>query len=601
MRNGLTQFFVGFIMLIIIVFYYRTELQPFQYANYDSLISLFQKHDAELDEAIVQTRFGLLKHYDAVNDALTGMKHTTEKMQVQLTAFPHENINPKLDQLISTFENKKRLTEKFKRLNPMLRNAIHDFSSLMGTIIENEAHLELIESCFDAEYRYSLIDKVNTLFKGVLVYTSAPNEAHRQNMLALIKEIREQPETLDNLERALTYGALVLDKQPALNALNLKILNVPIVSELEELGSAYKGSFDDYNDGLAQSRLFLYGLSILLLIVLHFAFKRLQDAVKKLQVEIKLKNTAQDELAESNRELEQRVADRTRDLATKNSDLNQALGDLEEAQDQLIMQEKMASVGMLTTGVAHEIKNPLNFINNFSDISVDLVDELKEELEAHQEKLGKEGASYINEILDDLKTNCSKIHTHGQHADNIVKNMLMHSQESGVQKEMVNVNALVEDNINISIRAAKSQNERFSLTVERNFEQNLDEILIAPQSIGKVLAYLLSNSYYAVEEKVKTSPDLVPLIKVTTYKEGDNLIIKIWDNGTGVPKESLKKIFEPFYTTKPTGFGNTGLGLSICYDTVVKQHKGDLSVKSTVGEFTEMTIKLPFVRSRPRS
>lgn len=587
-------------MLIIIVFYYRTELQPFEYENFDNLISLFEQHDAELDEAIVQTRFGLLKHYDAINIAVKGLNEVTQQMHSTLEVTPNPQMMTDLAKLEEISAHKQTLTQKFKRLNPVLRNAIGDFSSLMGKIIESESHLELIESCFEAEYRYSLIDKVNTLYRGVLVYTSTPNEDQRKKMLDLIQEIRDQPETLTDLDRALVYGDMVLNRLPELNALNVEILEVPVLKTMEQLHDAYKLAREEYSDGLAQSRLFLYALSILLLVVIHFAFKRLQDMVKRLQVEIDLKNSAQHELAQINTELEQRVEERTHDLAQKNEDLNQALGDLEDAQDQLIMQEKMASVGMLTTGVAHEIKNPLNFINNFSDISVDLVDELKEEIETQKDKMSQESISYVNEVLDDLKTNCTKIHNHGQRADNIVKNMLLHSQEAGVQKEMVNINTLLDDNINITKQAAKAQDENFNLNVEKNFAEHLSEILVAPQTIGRVISYLLNNSFYAVEEKRQTNPDYTPQIKIQTSEESEHIIIKLWDNGCGIPEDALKKVFEPFYTTKPTGKGNTGLGLSICYDTVVKQHKGDMSVKSKVGEFTEMTIKLPVVKSQQR-
>lgn len=598
MRNMITQLFVGSIMLVIIFFYYRTELSPFDYENFDNQVTLFQRFDAELDEAIVQTRFGLIKHYDTINAALNGMHFVTDDFDGQLRNAPSDSINNHLSKLKSSLEQKDDLTQDFKRLNPVLRNAISDFSKLMARIIEDEAHLELIESCFEAEYRYSLIDKVNTLFRGVLIYTSSPEEKHRQKMLALIKEIREQPETLPNLDRALIYGDVILKKQPELNALNFEILGVPINEDLEALNEAFKQAYLVYNEKLEQSRFFLYGLSILLLIVLHFAFKRLQDMVKRLQIEIVLKNKAQAELAEINKELEQRVADRTRDLAEKNEDLNKALGELEEAQDQLIMQEKMASVGMLTTGVAHEIKNPLNFINNFSDISVDLVDELKEELEDQKDKLGEETMDYLTEVLDDLKTNCSKISHHGSRADNIVKNMLMHSEETGVQKEMTDIHELIDDNINVSFQTFKSVNEAFECDIQRDFQPDLGEVYVIPQAMGRVFLYLLNNCFFAVEEKFKADPSFKAIVKVTTKKEADFVYITFWDNGTGIPESDFKKIFEPFYTTKPTGMGNTGLGLSICYDTVAKQHKGDLTVASKVGEFTEMTVKLPVKESK---
>ncbi len=597
MQNRLTQLFVGSIMLIIIFFYWRTELRPFEYSGYDLQFSRFEQYNAQLDEAVVQTRFGLIRHYDSINRALNGLHEVTDEFDRQLAESPDPKLTLKLDELKTVLAEKELLVEQFKRSNPILRNAIQDFSDLMSQIIEAEAHLELIESCFDAEIRYSLIDDVNNLFRGVLVYTNAPTPQKRERLITLIEEIRNQPESLDNLPKALIYGTVVLEKLPKLNRLNVEILDLPISERMEGLQVEFKEVFAQHQDRLDQSRFFLYGLSLLLLIVLHFAFKRLQDTVRRLQVEIELKNEAQGELAQINRELEQRVADRTRDLAEKNDDLNTALHDLEEAQDRLIMQEKMASVGMLTTGVAHEIKNPLNFINNFSDISVDLVDELKEELDNHTDKLSEDARSYLNEILEDLKTNCEKISHHGSRADNIVKNMLMHSESGGVQKEMVNINQLLEDNINIAYESQKGAQDSFECDIVRDFSDELEKILIVPQAMGQVFNYLLSNSFYAVNEKLNANPGYKPTVKVTTTKVGEHCEIKFYDNGTGIPEEHLKKIFEPFYTTKPTGRGNTGLGLSICYDTVVKQHKGELSVNSKLSEFTEFTLVIPIVQS----
>lgn len=593
MRHHLTQLFVISIMLIILFFYYRTELQPFEYQNFDNLISSFQQYDAELDEATVQTRFGLIKHYDAMNGALNGMNSILDQFQTSLDQNPHDGLSTDLNSLQETLAKKEQLISQFTRINPVLRNAVHDFSTLMARIIESEAHLELIESCFDAEYRYSLIDKVNTLFRGVLVYTNAPSEQQRLSMLSLIKEIKDHPETLDNLNKALIYGHVILRLQPKLNQVNLDILALPIVEKLEQLSKTYEHSYQNYQDKLEQSRFFLYGLSILLLIVLHFAFKRLQDMVRQLQVEVQLKTQAQGELAEINLELEQRVKDRTQDLAEKNEDLNHALSELEEAQDQLIMQEKMASVGMLTTGVAHEIKNPLNFINNFSDLSVDLVIELQEEIDKHKAKLDKKTLSYLDEILEDLKTNCTKINQHGQRADNIVKNMLEHSQETEIEKEQVDLNELVQESINVTKETQKNLYDQFECNIVTHFDEHVKNISIARQAITRVFTYLLNNAFYAIQEKKQKVENFKPTLEVSTSTSEGWVIIKFHDNGVGIPQKNLKKIFEPFYTTKPTGRGNTGLGLSICYDTVVKQHKGELSVHSEEGEYTEVVVKLP--------
>ena len=306
-------------------------------------------------------------------------------------------------------------------------------------------------------------------------------------------------------------------------------------------------------------------------------------------------------LAEINRQLEQRVADRTKELTVKNADLNEALADLKEAQDQLIMQEKMASVGMLTTGIAHEIKNPLNFVNNFSDLSIELVGELQEELTANKDKLIKDAFSMIEDILNDLKTNSAKIKEHGTRADNIVKNMLMHSQESGVQKEMIDVKALLEENYQIALESFRSTQGKFEVELQKQFPDKPVNILAVPQAIGRVFIYLIDNALYAMREKKLVSPpEYQPTLTLSMEQVNENIVMKIKDNGTGIPKKNIDKVFEPFFTTKPTGKGNTGLGLSICYDTVVKQHKGELRVTSEEGSFTEFTVVLP-INARVKS
>ncbi len=377
----------------------------------------------------------------------------------------------------------------------------------------------------------------------------------------------------DRLAQGLAYANKILEVQPEISKIDETFFEVPIVPTLSTLATAYKHAFDNYRKSSYAYRIILYVLVLVLLLIVRWAFRR---------------------LAEINRQLEQRVADRTRELTVKNADLNEALGDLKEAQDQLIMQEKMASVGMLTTGIAHEIKNPLNFVNNFSDLSIELVGELDEELSANQDKFDKKALDYIQDILGDLKTNCAKIKEHGTRADNIVKNMLMHSQESGVQKEMIDIKTLLEENYQIALESFRGTQGKFDVNLEKHIPENAVNVLAVPQAIGRVFIYLIDNALYALREKKQSAtPDYQPTLTLSLEQLTETVVIKIRDNGTGIPKKSIDKVFEPFFTTKPTGKGNTGLGLSICYDTVVKQHKGELRVTSEEGTFTEFTVVLP--------
>lgn|GEM_PF-2580313 len=597
MRNILTQLFIGIILLVIIIFYYQTEVKPFEYQGFENNITLFQRHDAQLNEAIVQTQFGLIKHYDSITESLYNLHEVIDKFYQPLTIHPNPELKQAINELNTTLQQKEQLIQSFQRYNPILQNAIQDFSLLIGRIIEAEAHLELIESCLQQEYRYFLIDMVNNLFRGILIYINTPTSEQRQDLLALIQTIKEEPDTLPNLELVLNYAEMVLNIQPEITDVTQKLVELPIADKLKQVDNVYSELYLGYSNKLENSRFFLYFLSTLLLIIVHFAFKRLQGMVTRLKTEIELKKVAEQELAQINKQLEQRVTERTKDLAAKNEDLQSALGTLKETQDQLVMQEKMASVGMLTTGIAHEIKNPLNFINNFSDISVSLVDELKEEMDKEKEQLTQDTSEVIYEVIQDLKTNCAKIHEHGQRADNIVKNMLLHSEGANMQKEMVQVHNLIEENMSLAVKNMTAQNPNFKVNLEKDWDKQVKKSLIAPQGISRVILYLLSNSFYTVDEKLNKGKikDFEPTVKISTILETDNnnILIKIWDNGMGISEENLNKIFDPFFTTKPTGRGNTGLGLSICYDLAAKQHGGDLTVNSKVDEFTEFTIKIP--------
>lgn len=593
-KNFLIRLSIGLIVLVIFGIYYLSELRPFPYVGYEKDINQMQRYDAELNEAIVLTRFGLLNNYEPIVQALDGINGMLEQFKRTVQKYPNEAIEQKIKQLEETVRKKQELTEKFKRINPVLINAIYSFSKISSQIIESESNTQLVESCLEQDYRTQQLDKINNLFRGILIYISQSAEGKHKELSALIADIRKAPQKLPKIDLALTYADKILELQPQMSEIDEELFQVPIVPKLNELHETYKSAFNDF---LAQGdayRIILYVLVFVLLVVLRWTFARLQNTVVALHIEVEQKIKAEKELEETNRQLENRVAQRTHELTVKNKDLNQALGDLKDAQDQLIMQEKMASVGMLTTGIAHEIKNPLNFVNNFSDISIELVSELNQELENNKAKLGEDSLNYIEEILNDLKTNCSKIKEHGVRADNIVKNMLLHSQEAGVQKEMLDLKTLMNDNIQIALESFRSTHGKFDIKLEKQYDHHLEKVLAAPQAIGRVFIYIIDNSLYALHEKQLLSPpDYQPTLTVSIEQKENTVVIKVKDNGVGIPKKFLDKVFEPFFTSKPTGKGNTGLGLSICYDTVVKQHKGELRVTSEEGIYTEFTIVLP--------
>jgi two-component system, NtrC family, sensor kinase len=280
------------------------------------------------------------------------------------------------------------------------------------------------------------------------------------------------------------------------------------------------------------------------------------------------------------------------ELRQRTDALSKSLEDLQSAQDRLVQTEKLASLGQLTAGIAHEIKNPLNFVNNFSSVSVELIDELRGSLgSAHlDDKLRAE----INEIADTLQGNLDKIVQHGKRADSIVKNMLLHSRQGSGEHRSVEINALVEESLNLAYHGARAERQGFNITLEKSFDPAAGEIDLFPQEITRVLLNLISNGFYAATKRNEetNAGSYEPTLAAATKNLGHSVEIKIRDNGTGIPPEVKEKMFNPFFTTKPAGEG-TGLGLSISHDIIVKQHGGSIEVDSKPGEFTEFRIVLP--------
>jgi two-component system NtrC family sensor kinase len=278
-----------------------------------------------------------------------------------------------------------------------------------------------------------------------------------------------------------------------------------------------------------------------------------------------------------------------------------AYRDLKAAQASLVQSEKMASLGQLTAGIAHEIKNPLNFVNNFAGLSVELLDELKEVTAPAMAALDKDKRAEADETVELLTSNLEKIAEHGRRADNIVKSMLEHSRGATGERRSVDLNALVEEALNLAYHGARAQDQSFNITLERDYDRNLAPIELVPQDITRVCLNLFGNGFYAATKRQKEGDDsrFKPILKVMTRDLGDEVEIRARDNGVGIPPEIRDKLFQPFFTTKPTGEG-TGLGLSISYDIVTQQHGGTIEVESQVGEFTEFTVRLPR-RSMPRA
>ena len=275
-----------------------------------------------------------------------------------------------------------------------------------------------------------------------------------------------------------------------------------------------------------------------------------------------------------------------RELALKNERLAYTIQQLQATQAQLIQAEKMASLGELTAGIAHEIQNPLNFVNNFSEVNKELIAEMKEEIE----KGNYDGAKAI---AKDIEGNEEKINHHGKRADAIVKGMLQHSRSSSGQKEPTDINALCNEYLRLSFHGLRAKDKSFNAKIETSFDNSIGKVNIVPQDIGRVILNLINNAFYAVNEKKKLQPEgYEPTVTVSTKKENNKVLITVDDNGNGIPDEIKEKIFQPFFTTKPTGQG-TGLGLSLSYDIITNAHGGELKVESKESEGTRFIIILP--------
>jgi signal transduction histidine kinase len=344
-------------------------------------------------------------------------------------------------------------------------------------------------------------------------------------------------------------------------------------------------------------------LSAPLILALHLAWefgtanRDLKRQLKQVN-ELSKKNLEQEQekkqlLAMQNETLEQQVTERTAEvLAQKEKierqrdDLSHTLDELKLAQAQLIQSEKMASLGELTAGIAHEIQNPLNFVNNFSELNSELIAEMKQEM-------GKGNYEDVKLIANNIDDNEQKINFHGKRADAIVKGMLQHSRSSSGVKEPTDINALADEYLRLAYHGLRAKDKSFNATMKTDFDETIGNINIIPQDIGRVILNLITNAFYAVTEKKKQiGGGYEPTVSVSTKKVNDKIEIRVADNGNGIPQKVLDKIFQPFFTTKPTGEG-TGLGLSLSYDIIRKGHGGDLKVKNKEGEGAEFVIILP--------
>jgi signal transduction histidine kinase len=283
-------------------------------------------------------------------------------------------------------------------------------------------------------------------------------------------------------------------------------------------------------------------------------------------------------------------ADAYRQLAT-------LLEELKSTQDKLVTQSKLAALGALTAGIAHEIKNPLNFINNFSALNAELVEELKQKMAEEKQKMDSGKIADIEEIMTMITDNAAKVQEHSRRADSIVRSMLQHSRGGSGELQPADINALLEEALNLTYHGMRAQDAGFNIKIEKSFDESIGKMNVVPQELSRVLLNIINNGFYeAYRKKLTAGSGFSPVLSVHTGKQNDMVIITIRDNGDGVPEVVKPKLFTPFFTTKPVGQG-TGLGLSIAYDIIVHQHHGQISFETEEGQYTEFTILLPYGNS----
>ncbi|UPL49814.1 ATP-binding protein [Hymenobacter sublimis] len=410
-------------------------------------------------------------------------------------------------------------------------------------------------------------------------------------LFVVARAVHWKSDQLDELYMLFVLGVVTVilsnlrHYRPA-RTLLLAVAPFVLYSVLELLLPALSSSIlEEYDDTFENSKGFAFIWLFTFLLIARSQKKQLE----KERLEREEEEKARQLIAAHNQELERLVAERTATLTQQAEELREALTELKTTQAQLIQAEKMASLGELTAGIAHEIQNPLNFVTNFSDVSAELITELEEEQQRPTRDPELEA-----ELLVDLKQNLLKITHHGQRAASIVRGMLEHSRASTGERQATNLNGLADEYLRLAYHGLRAKDKSFNATLVTNFDPNLGTVEAVSQDVGRVLLNLFTNAFYAVQKRKELNqPGYSPIVTVSTrHLPNGDVEVQVRDNGMGIPRAVVDKIFQPFFTTKPTGEG-TGLGLSLSYDIITKGHGGTLTVETTEGSGTTFIITLP--------
>ena len=452
-------------------------------------------------------------------------------------------------------------------LSKLMKIAIENAGAQKGFLILNQENRLLIEAA--AEVGVS----------EVTVRQSAPIEANEQLPLSVINYVvRTQENVVLNdagIETTFASDPYIQLHQPK------SVLCAPIINQGKLIGSVY------LENNLTTNAFTSDRIEVLRILCSQAAIS-IENALLYDYLE-----KANQQLEDYSHTLEVKVEERTQQLMEKNELLEQTLQQLKAAQKQIIAQEKLASLGSLTAGIAHEIRNPLNFVNNFASVSVDLVQELEEEIENQSEHLEPEAVEYIKEVLNDIKDNVAEINRQGQRADSIVQGMLMHARSETGQRQLTDLNKILAEAVQLVYHGKRVKDDTFNITLEANYDNTIGQVEVVPQDISRAFINIINNACYALADKNKEmGGKFTPMLTIKTLNKSDGVEIRITDNGKGIPDEIKEKIFQPFFTTKPTGEG-TGLGLSLTHDIIVGQHQGQILVESEPDAYAEFIVMLP--------
>ncbi len=472
------------------------------------------------------------------------------------------------DQAVIAIENARLFEEVQKRTEQLTESLQQQTATADVLKVISRSAFDLrtvLQTLVESAVRFCNADKANVIRERNGAFYSAESYGFSQELVDYLRDIPIEAERGTVSGRALLEG---------------RVIHIADVKSDPEYTLVEGQRLGDYRTILSVPML-REGVPIGVLTLLRSEIRPFTDK----QIELVTTYANQAAIAIENVRLFESVETRTRELAA-------SLENLRTTQDRLVQTQKLASLGQLTAGIAHEIKNPLNFVNNFSGVSAELIDELQDLLK--RVSVDEKTRAEIKDLTETLQGNLDKVVQHGKRADAIVKNMLLHSREGSVEHRVVDINALVEESLNLAWHGARAEKQGFNVTMERSLDPAAGDADVFPQDITRALMNLISNGFYAATKRSAEANggDYEPTLVAATRNLGDRVEIRIRDNGTGMPLEVKEKIFNPFFTTKPAGEG-TGLGLSISHDIIVKQHGGSIEVDTQPGEFTEFTIILP--------